>query len=133
MASDYLTLDRLDDEAEYYGVKIAVLGEDCDMGEVVFSHDTRRAIAAARRYYREHYLEKAFAIHVSKPQWWRLATKCGCGDTCPCPADEDGFVEHECARFGLPPCKDEEFSWMGEVCEADDPNAIAVLVLEVSV
>jgi hypothetical protein len=119
-----LALDQIQCSAEFYGVKIAELGEDGDEGFFAFTHDQRRAIAAVYRYLRENG-DRPDEIQASTPGWRQLVDNCGCGERCP--HDDD----HECTHWGLSPCRD-DFAWIGVICEGSAPGALAVTVLEVS-
>lgn len=131
--ADYLPLNLVEAEAEHYGVKVGRLGEDLDMGTFAFTHDRRRAIAAALALYRFEG-ERVWSVSVGTPHWWRVVDNCGCGEACTCEPDEDGETYHErCEHSGLPPCQPERHSWMGLPCKADDLGALPVLVLEVSI
>lgn len=126
-----LPIDKIHIADEYYGVKVAELGEDHDEGIVAFTHDKRRAIAAVNRYCREQHKSRAETIDLT-PLWWQVYDNCGCGDTCAHAPDGDGDVEHTCERLGLLPCVDETFTWIGEKCGPNAPGAIGVLEGEVS-
>lgn len=132
MVTAYLTPDRVQ-AYEHYGVKVTSLGEDGDMGEVAFTHDRRRAIAAVCAMYRKDVGERVREVFVGKTHWWRIVNRCGCGEQCPCPADADGYVEHNCQHHGLPPCRDDGAFWMGLVCNEEDPGALPVTTMEVGV
>jgi hypothetical protein len=136
-----IPLDKLDGCSEFYGVKVAAVGED---GEEIaaFTHDRRRAVAAANRYVREVWLMKLRSIDVRtmrvdggsmKPeQWWIAIDSCGCGDTCPHPKDEDGWSDCNCKTYGLPPCLEEEMTWIGRLVPEGTPAAFPVLLFEVT-
>lgn len=128
--TDYLSLDQVE-AYTFHGVKVCTLGEDGDMGEIAFTHDRRRAIAAAAALYRTEYGVRATAIHVvNGPQWWRFIDHCGCGNECACP--QEGDPEHLCTFFGLPPCVRDGLAWIGFPCAADAPGALAVIQLDVT-
>lgn len=129
-----LRLDQIRAE-EYGGIKVAELGDGAVEGYnvVAFTDDPQRAFAAVRAHF-------AMAHNGEMPQlsprweddpvrWWQVYDTCGCGDTCPHAADED----HDCVRWGLPPCRWEEdvASWIGEVCEKDTPGALPFVEFEV--
>lgn len=126
-----LTLDQIGCDDERYGVKIAELGEDGEMGFVAFTHDERRALAAVNRYLRS-VRDQPQSIDLSKPFWWVVIDRCGCGNTCPHEEDADGFVEHGCEHYGLAPCIKDSLSWLGLRCSEGTPGAVAVIEAEVT-
>jgi hypothetical protein len=119
----------------YYGVPIGQLGIDGDEGVIAITHNRRRALAALSAYARTHgYSPEKNAVSVGEPSWWLLHGNCGCGETCPHKPDSDGDTVHEdpdCERYGLPPCTDGEFGWIGETCAEGTPGAVPVLLIEV--
>jgi hypothetical protein len=128
----FLTLDQVD-AVTFHGIKVATLGEDGDMGEIAFTHDRRRAVAATAALYRRDYGVRAKDVQVvGQPQWWRFVDNCGCGPACACPLDADGDPEHGCTHFGLPPCLNNALVWIGLPCTADAPGALPVIQLEVT-
>lgn len=126
-----LNLDQVGCSTELYGVKVAELGEDGDMGFVAFTHDERRALAALNGYARA-LGERTEAITLSVPRWWVVIDRCGCGDTCPHKPDADDFIEHGCQHYGLAPCIEDSFSWLGLYCTEGTPGALPVIEAEVS-
>lgn len=127
----FLPLEEVD-AYTFHGVKVTTLGEDGDMGEVAFTHDRRRAIAATVALHRREYRARVDEVFAGNPQWWRIVANCGCGPTCKCPLDSEGDPEHRCKHFGLPPCLPEGLTWIGLVCAEDDPGALPVIELEVA-
>lgn len=131
-----LTLNQIDAEAEYYGVKFSPLGEDGDLGWAAFTDDRRRALAALHRHIRVDLgaMKKSITIStLGKLEWWRVFDNCGCGTECRCPVDEHGDTEHECDHAGLPPCiedGDGGFIWLGERCEPDATGALPVICMD---
>jgi hypothetical protein len=124
----FLTLDQVG-AYTFYGVKVSTLGEDGDMGEVAFTHDRRRAIAATAALYRKEYGVRAKNVQIlGGPQWWRIVDNCGCG-TCTCLLDGD--PDHGCTYFGLPPCLPDALAWLGIACADDAPGALPAIQLEV--
>lgn len=127
-----LTLERIDLD-EYHGVKVGTLGEDHDEGIVAFTHDRWRALAAASGLLRSD-LGRRHGVDIlgAKAVWWRVVDNCGCGEQCPHEPDDAGDREHgDCATYGLPPCTEEVFSWMGLTCDEGTPGALPVTVIEV--
>jgi hypothetical protein len=133
LPSGVLRLDQVAAE-EYGGIKVAELGDGAVEGYnvVAFTDAPQRALAAVRAHF--------LMVHKEMPdlslrwedepvRWWQVYDTCGCGDACPHAADED----HDCARWGLPPCRWEEdvASWIGELCEKDAPGALSVVEIEV--
>jgi hypothetical protein len=126
-----LTLDQIDLD-EHHGVKAGSLGADHDMGIAVFTHDRRRALAAANSLLRSEWGHHTIGVTASKAVWWLVVDNCGCGPVCPHEPDEAGDREHHnCATYGLPPCIEEVFSWMGLTCDEGTPGALPVTVIEV--
>lgn len=129
-----LTLDQVDTYGhggEHYGVKLAALGEEGDMGWVAFTHDRRRAIAALNRHVREDLREgRVYKITTDAPEWWLLFENCGCGEKCQHAPDGDGWIDHTCDHEGLPPCDTERFAWACERGAADAPGALPVITME---
>lgn len=126
-------LDAIEASSEHYGVKVAAIDEDSDQW-VAFTHDHRRAFAALHRYIRDD-LKSGPVRDITvtgKPRWWQVFGDCGCGDTCPHEPDEEGDREHDCVRYGLPPCIEERLTWMGCYCDESAEGALPVLVLEAS-
>lgn len=126
-----ITLDQVD-AYTFHGVKVTTLGEDGDGGEVAFTHDIRRAIAATVALYRREYRARIDTVLVVRQQWWRIVDRCGCGPACACPVDSDGDPAHSCQHYGLPPCLPEAFTWVGLTSTADAPDALPVTILEVA-
>jgi hypothetical protein len=127
-----LPLDKVSDHAEHFGVKVAALGEDGDMGWVAFTHDRRRAIAALHRYIRVDLDSGPVReITTEEPRWWVVVDNCGHGDTCPHTPDEHDSVWHEdCTHFGLPPCQPDELGWIGTRCDGGTPGAVPVIEMQ---
>jgi hypothetical protein len=116
-----LELDAVDTQGTYYGVRIAMLGEDGDRC-LAFTHARRRAIAATRRHIREEYSERASDIGPANPSWVQIFDKCGCAPDVENPGDD-------CDHWGLPPCQD-VYGWASARCKPSDLNALAVIELE---
>lgn len=116
--------------AQHHGVYVSELGEDMD--EIaVFTHDRRRALAAASahlRYVAGHH--HGYRLVVGKPRWCATENNCGCGDTCPSMAQGLDFCDCDCDIKGLGPCGDEWLWCLVDVPESS-PAAIPTLVLEV--
>lgn len=127
-----LPLDQVSITCEFYGVKLAELGEDSDAGIAAFTHDKRRALAAINRYVRETCKAKAEWIDAGPPEWWQIIENCGCGEKCPHVVDEDGDIEHDCPHYGLPPCTEEALGWIGLKCPAAALGAVPVIECEAS-
>lgn len=135
-----LPLSELDVSGEYFGVKVATMGEDAE--EIAaFTHDRRRALAAVHRFIREAWLTKPLRLDLREvradgdpmraEQWWIGLDNCGCGDTCPHEPDEEGYRDCSCKSYGLPPCVEEEMSWMGRLVPEGTPGAFPALQFEV--
>lgn len=127
-----LTLDRIDLD-EHHGVKVGTLGEDHDEGIVAFTHDRRRALAAANRLLRSEFGKRhGIDVIAAQATWWRVVDNCGCGPECPHEPDAAGDREHDnCVTYGLPPCTEDTFSWMGLTCDEGTLGALSVTVIEV--
>lgn len=134
-----LRLDQVAAE-EYGGIRVAELGEGVVEGYtiVAFTDDIEKALLAARAHMVMVYNESpALALfREDEPvRWWQVYNRCGCGDTCPHEPDEDGDVEHDCARQGLLPCwpEDSDYAaaWIGQLCEKDAPGAVPFVEIEV--
>lgn len=132
--TDFLTLDEVEVETTIYGVKVSRMGENLDEGAVAFTHDRRRAIAAVLALFRSEG-DRVQKLTVVEPKWWRVVDNCGCGDTCACEKDEDGDTNHdECVgtHYGLPPCHEQIYTFIGLESPADSEGAIPVIKMEVS-
>lgn len=134
-----LRLDQIAAE-EYGGIRVAELGEGVVEGYTVvaFTDDVEKALLAVRAHMvMVHNESPALSLfrEDAPVRWWQVYGTCGCGDTCPHQADEDGDLEHDCARQGLPPCwrEDDDFAaaWIGELCEKDAPGAVPFVEIEV--
>lgn len=127
-----IPLDKIGCHVEHYGVKIAALGEDSDMGWVAFTHNRRRAIAALHRYIRVDLDSGPVReITTEQPRWWVVVDNCGHGETCPHEADADGSTWHEdCKHHGLPPCQTDELGWIGEYCDEGTPGAVPATTMQ---
>lgn len=128
-----LRLDQIAAE-EYGGIRVAELGEGVGEGYnvVAFTDDPARALAAVRAHFAMHNEVPELALRwENEPvRWWQAYGTCGCGDTCPHGEGED----HECVRWGLPPCRHEdedEAAWIGQLCEKDAPGALPFVEIEV--
>lgn len=121
---------------EYGGIRVAELGDGVVEGYniVAFTDDVKKAFAAVRAHFAFHYNEmpKLEARWERDPvRWWQVFDTCGCGDTCPHGEGED----HECARWGLPPCvtqNDDGSVWQGVLCDQDAPGALPFVEIEVA-
>jgi hypothetical protein len=128
-----LRLDEITAQ-EYGGIKVAELGDGVVEGSnlVAFTDDPEQALAAVRAHFVMVHKETPDLSLLSDDEpvrWWQVYDTCGCGDTCPHAEDED----HDCARWGLPPCRWEEdvASWIGELCEKEAPGALPAVEIEV--
>jgi hypothetical protein len=131
-----LRLDQLDVSATYNGIKIVEMGEGICEGYTlaVFTVNPKLAQAAARAYLaaEEYRRDVEFRWPDSPVRWWVVFDNCGCGATCPhTPEDEDDDPEHDCARFGLPPCL-EQLGWLGQTVDEGTPGALPVVEFEVT-
>lgn len=120
-----LPLDEVDDlyPGKYYGVQVAVLGEDGDDGYIAFTTDRRRAIAAVCADLRWNG-DRPDTLTVSDLRWVQVFDHCGCPDHDPDPqADHD---DCECHHHGLPPCAPETWAWVYEDATPDAPNALPI-------
>lgn len=117
---------------EFYGVKVAELGEDGGAGFVAFTHDKRRALAALHRHARHHGIGRVETIELGEPIWWLVVDNCGCGDACShLPEDPDDTPDCDCATYGLPPCRPQTYTWVGNDCPEGTPGALPVTRAEV--
>lgn len=128
-----LRLDQVGAQ-EYGGIRVAELGDGVVEGYnlVAFTDDPEKALAAVRAHFamRNEIPELALHWEDEPVRWWQVFDTCGCGDTCPHGEGED----HECARWGLPPCvteDDDGSSWIGVLCEPDAPGALPFVEVEV--
>jgi hypothetical protein len=119
-----VTLDKVDGHSTYYGVTVADIGEDSNT-IYAFTHDVRRAIAAARRHIRVEHGETATEIEPHEPRYAQVFNHCGCQ-----PHDDHEGSNCECERYGLPPCSPDTFDWLCERCNPDAANAIPVIELD---
>lgn len=116
-----LTLDQVQNEvASLYGVLVSFLGDDCDR-VLAFTHDRRRAIAAARRHIHTEWSEKVTSLDTHGSKWVQVFNTCGCPD--------DQNPGESCEHYGLPPCSS-EFAWTAEPCTPTDLNALPVIEFE---
>lgn len=128
-----LRLDQVGAE-EYGGIRVAELGDGVVEGYnlVAFTGDPEKALAAVRAHFAmcNEVPELALRWENEPVRWWQVFDSCGCGDTCPHGEGED----HECARWGLPPCvteDDDGSSWIGVLCGPDAPGALPFVEVEV--
>lgn len=121
-----LTLDQIAGCERYYCVYVASLGEDGE-SVVAFTHDQRRAVAAARRLVRETHGERVTALAPSKLRWTQVFDHCGCLPHEPDP--EHGHDGCDCIHYGVPPCGD-TYGWMSVHCAADAPGALPCITFD---
>lgn len=128
-----LTIDQVGCDAEHFGVKVTVLGEDGDQGWMVFTDDWRRAVAALHRHIRVDLNSGPVKrMWVDPCEWVLVYGNCGCGDTCRCKvvkAKDGSYTDHVCLRWGLPPCVDDVFSYRCERASKDTPGAVPTVTL----
>ncbi|WP_134667878.1 hypothetical protein [Amycolatopsis sp. CFH S0078] len=117
-------LDQIAVSGTYYGVKVADTGVGGEDGIIAFTHDTRRAIAAARAHIRKFHGETPDFVEANPALHVQLFDRCGCQTDL---ADEE--KGDDCEHFGLPPCRD-DFAWMSEACEPDAVNAHVMIKME---
>lgn len=121
-----LPAGKVPTEQTYYGVRMSTFGVDGE-GLIAYTHDSRRAVAAANRFIRAVHGERATMIADGKPKYVQIFDTCGCA-----PHEPDPVEHHDqcdCEHDGLPPCRD-EYGWMSHTCEPNAENAIAVIELE---
>lgn len=111
-------------DAQHYGVKIASFGEDDSATYIIaLTHDVRRAIAAANRWWREkNDSEGAREITIERAGWWKITTHC---DACVT------GVEHRCCWWAHPNDYREQHTWRYEPTSPDVAGAWPMLELAV--
>lgn len=114
-------------DAQYYGVKVVRFwADDSATRVVVLTHDVRRAIAAANRWWREDEAgENAHEISVEWAGWWRITHTCEA-----CEADVPHrcmwwMHQHDLSRNQV------KYSWRYEPCGPGAGDVFPVIELAV--
>lgn len=124
-------------EVEHYGHGVSPLGEDGDMGVVVWGHG-RRALAALNAYERGMLGSGDWRRHNRlSPEWeeiWVVFHE-DCGCTPEQHAEHqasarrrfpDGDIDCDCLRTGLPPCDPDMYGWTFDRADQGTPGALPV-------
>lgn len=118
----------------FYDRGVWPMGEEGDMGLLAEGHG-RRALAAISAHERRMRGYSGWARVDSPPDarevWVVIHETCGCtpeqhaAHVANDDPSLDGWVECDCKRYGLPPCRD-EFGWTADNVDAGTPGALAM-------
>jgi hypothetical protein len=112
----------------FYGCGVWPLGEEADAGVMVEGHG-RRSLAAYSAHLRDTLGRYHGETETGEERWVVFHETCGCTPdehaAHVAEADSDGWMDCDCQRYGLPPCRD-TYAWTYERVAEGAPGALAV-------